>query len=115
MTLSLPIRTCASMRARVKHDESTLANVLMDAITATQDDLPDLVAKVRKQFRTDGLFVRKEAKDVEERSTVTFNMRVQNVRALDNLAEQLAAESRSQMCRAALDAYLADPDESKET
>lgn len=27
------------MRARVKHDESTLANVLMDAITATQDDL----------------------------------------------------------------------------
>ena len=36
------------MRARVKHDESTLANVLMDAITATQDDLPDLVAKVRK-------------------------------------------------------------------
>lgn len=106
VSLSLPVEMCSAWRARVKRDDSTLADVLMDALVATQDDLSVLVGELRAKPRSDGLFVRKERKPSEDLSTVPFKMATGNLEVVDNLQQDVGAESRSQLCRAALGAYL---------
>ncbi len=108
VTLSLPVEICAAMRERVRRQDTTHADTLMDAISANVERLSPLVSALRRDDRSDGLFVRKAPREVEARSTLPFRMRAQNVAVIDRLVDEYGAESRSQLCRAALESFLQD-------
>lgn len=111
VSLSLPTALCTATRAHIKEHDTTIAETLMDAIVANHARLPALVDRLKRQHRNDGLFVRIEARPEEERSPLTFRMLGRNLSVIDGLVVKVGAENRSQLCRAALEAYLqSEPD-----
>lgn len=108
VTLSLPVPLVQRLKRYAKDHELAYANVIMDAIVAHRDELGALVAHLRPNVASDGIFVRTTPRKSAERTTLSFRTRRANVIALDELweSEEIAAENRSQLCHAALDAYL---------
>jgi hypothetical protein len=108
VTLSLPVPVVQRLKRYAKDHDLAYANVIMDAIVAHRDELGTLVSHLRPNVASDGIFVRTTPRKSAERTTLSFRTRRANVVALDELweSDEIAAENRSQLCHAALDAYL---------
>lgn len=106
-TLSLPVSVAAKLRDRAARDETSQADVVMDAVSATRDDLGHLVAVAQPVSTSDDLFVRRAGRHSDEPlTTLSLRMLAGNLDAIDQLVEEHAARSRSQLCVAALRSYL---------
>ena len=118
ISVSVPSSVATLWRGHSQRMKRSLVDVVLDAIKANEDRLPDIVrahqsaTRMGRQVVSDGLFLRTaEAEDVESDDpyvTVPLRMLSTNVDVLDSLAYKAAAESRSQLVVAALNAYLAD-------
>lgn len=107
-TLSLPVRLVEALKARATNDRITQVDVLMDALVAAKQELPDLVQVPENRASEDGLFVRRRAVVSEPTATLSIRMLSRNVDAIDELVASHGAKSRSALCAAALNRYL-DP------
>ena len=109
ITLSLPAALVVALKARAREDRATQPETLMDALSATQERLADLVAQAHTPVVSDGLFVRKQTRaSSEPMATLSLRLLSGNVEAIDRLAASSGAPSRSALCAAALRAYLSD-------
>lgn len=111
ITLSLPAALIQDMRAKARRDGITQPDVLMDALVACRDQLPDLLEKNGAGTRTqsDGLFLRQAnapAAATEPLGAVTLRLLGPNIDTIDALARESRAASRSALCAAALREYL---------
>lgn len=108
VTLSLPVTLVQRLKRYAKAHEATYASVIMDAIVSNRDQLAFLVSRLRPDEESDGIFVRTAPRKIEDRTTISFRTRRANVSALDELAksDEILAQNRSQLCHAALDAFL---------
>ena len=108
VTLSLPVAVVQRLKRYAKEHDLAYANIIMDAIVAHRDELAALVSHLRPDVASDGIFVRTTPRKSADRTTLSFRTRRANVVALDDLweSDEIAAENRSQLCHAALDAYL---------
>lgn len=107
-SLTLPVDLIARVRERARSEEISQADLLLDAISATQDSL-DVSEWQDTQARTDdGLFVRTPTREQHGPvATLSLRLRGENLQAIDGLVERLGAPSRSALCAAALRTYLA--------
>lgn len=108
VTLSLPAHVVQSLRDRARRDGVSQPDVLMDALIAAQGRLPELLAHAEAKVHTDGLFIRRSPgkRRDEPLSTLSLRLLSPNVDAIDDLANKVAAPSRSALCLAALEDYL---------
>lgn len=106
VTLSLPTALAEATTTFAKKHSVTYPDLVMDAIVASHDELAALIAKANTKAESDGLFVRTQRSTAGPRSTRSFRMRRDNLEVIDQLAEKVAAESRSQLCRVALERFL---------
>lgn len=106
--LSLPTSLLAQFRERARSTGVTQPDLLMDAISAAQGQLHDLVKPADAPV-DDGLFLRRPSTKAEEPlATLTLRMLAPNVAVVDDLVQSTGAPSRSALCAAALRHYLAD-------
>lgn len=114
VTLSLPASLVALVRARARADQVSQPEVLMDALAASQDRLDELLEAAVAPPRSDGLFLRRATQHVpaEPMATLSLRLLAPNLEAIDNLATDHEAPSRSALCAAALLDYLTDKDSS---
>lgn len=106
LTMTMPADLIPQIRDRARSDGITQPELLLDALAATQEALPQAFAAEQAPPR-DGLFVRRPSR--ENRAPVaTLSLRIleENLAAIDDLAEKVAAPSRSALCAAALRLYL---------
>ena len=118
ISVSVPSSVATLWRGHSQRMKRSLVDVVLDAIKANEDRLPEIVrahqsaARMGRQVVSDGLFLRTAESDDAESDdpyvTVPLRMLSTNVDVLDSLAYKAAAESRSQLVVAALNAYLAD-------
>ena len=108
ISLSLPLPLVKALKDRARTDRITHADVLMDAVTAQRSDLPTLLQEIKPQTHDDALFTRHHRNHTTP-TYVALSLRMlsKNVTALDELTQHYAADSRSQLCAAALTGYLA--------
>lgn len=108
VTLSLPVTLVQRLKKYAKANEASYASIVMDAIVSSRDELALLVSRLRPDEESDGIFVRTTPRKAEDRTAISFRTRKANVTAIDNLAasDEISAENRSQLCHAALDAFL---------
>lgn len=116
ISLSVPSSVATAWRTHSQAKRHSLVDVMLDAISAHRDRLPDLVRAHQAATRqaglpvSDGLFLRTSspAEDGgEPYVTVPLRLLSTNVDTLDALSYETAAESRSQFVVAVLAAYLA--------
>lgn len=106
-SLSLPVGLVERARSYVRaHPEKTNADVVIDALIDKSDDLAALVEPLKVKEYTVGLFRRKAPQEVKNHSALPVRMSPENWAAIDKLVEQKKADNRSQLCVAALDAFL---------
>lgn len=106
VTLSLPTALAEATTTFAKKNSVSYPDLVMDAIVASHDELHELIAKANSTAESDGLFVRTQRQTAGPRSTRSFRMRRDNLEVIDQLAKKVAAESRSQLCRVALEKFL---------
>lgn len=109
ITLSLPSMVVRQIKERARADGIPQAEVVMDALLTTRDELGQLLEQHHQPAISDGLFVRRVGArrgESEPLSTLSLRMLSSNVEAIDGLATAHGAPSRSALCLAALRAYL---------
>lgn len=109
VTLSLPANVVQSLRERARRDGVSQPDVLMDALIAAQERLPELLAHAEtRMIHSDGLFVRRSPAKRRPEPLATLSLRLlsPNLDTIDDLAIKVAAPSRSALCLAALEDYL---------
>jgi hypothetical protein len=109
--LQLPNSTADRLRDSARQRGVTYKELALDAVEATADRLPDLLAAQRPKARAGGLFAgERVAAQVrpEGRRQVSIKLTESSIAALDDLASKHGARSRSELVATALDAYLAD-------
>jgi hypothetical protein len=109
--LQLPNSTADRLRDSARQRGVTYKELALDAVEATADQLPDLLAAQRPKARAEGLFAgERVAVQVrpEGRRQVSIKLTETSIAALDDLATQHGARSRSELVATALDAYLAE-------
>ena len=107
ITLSLPADLVTAFKTRARDDHTTQPETLMDALSATQDQLAELLTETQAPAVSDGLFLRKQTRaNNEPMATLSLRLLSDNVDAIDRLATSANASSRSALCAAALRAYL---------
>ncbi|WP_182262667.1 hypothetical protein [Rhodococcus sp. UFZ-B548] len=106
VTLSLPTALAEATTTFAKKNSVSYPDLVMDAIVASHEELPALIAQANNKAESDGLFVRTHRSAAGPRSTRSFRMRRDNLEVIDQLAEKVEAESRSQLCRVALERFL---------
>lgn len=105
-TLSLPVDLVSQVRERARAEGVVLGELLLDALTATREDL-------RGQFKdnqaavSDGLFVRRSRR-ASNGATAHLGVRLlaENLDVIDKLVAEVGAPSRSALIAAALRMYL---------
>lgn len=105
-TLSMPVAVLQALKARAAADRVSQPDLLMDALSATHDQLENLVQKANPPQSDDGLFVRRSASESEPLGTLSLRMLSRNITAIDDIATNSGAKSRSALCTAALKEYL---------
>jgi hypothetical protein len=102
----LPAELADRFRAAAREQRISQVNLLLDALTATRDQLGELVAADQPK-PSDGLFARPAPRGGEVVSA-TLNLRTVsgNIDTIDRLADEAGAKSRSQLMRLALAHYL---------
>lgn len=110
ITLSLPGSLVLEFKERARATQVTQADFLMDALTAAQGRLGELLAAQDAATVDDGLFLRRAPlqRAPEPLSTLSLRLLSANVSAIDVLVDQAQAPSRSALCLAALRYYLAE-------
>lgn len=105
----LPAELADRFRAAAREQRISQVNLLLDALTATRDQLGELVAADQPKA-SDGLFARPAPRGGEVVSA-TLNLRTVsgNIDTIDRLAEEAGAKSRSQLMRLAVAHYLDNP------
>lgn len=109
--LQLPNSTADRLRDNARQRGVTYKELALDAVEATADQLPDLLAAQRPKARAEGLFAgERVASQVrpEGRRQVSIKLTETSIAALDDLTSKHGARSRSELVATALDAYLAD-------
>lgn len=107
--LSLPSSLLAQLRERARSTGVTQPDLLMDAISATHEQLQDLVSPAQDAPVKDGMFLRRPSvRTVEPLATLTLRMLAPNVAVIDELVASTGASSRSALCSAALRHYLTE-------
>ena len=109
--LQLPNDVADLLRVKARERGMTYKELTLDAIEATVDLLPNLIAAQRPRAREAGLFAgERVAAQVrpEGRRQVSIKLTEPSIRSLDELADQLSARSRSELVSVALSAYLAE-------
>lgn len=108
ISLSLPLPLVEALKSRARAERITHAEVLMDAVTAQQGNLTELIDNAKPHTQTDALFTRRQRQGgAPIYVALSLRMMSRNVSALDALTQQHDADSRSQLCAAALTGYLA--------
>lgn len=105
-TLSMPVAVLQALKARAAADRVSQPDLLMDALSATHDQLEHLVQQANPPQSNDGLFVRRSASESGPLGTLSLRMLSRNITAIDDLATNSGAKSRSALCTAALKEYL---------
>lgn len=105
ISVSLALPLAELLKARSQDTGQPKAQVVLDAVLRARHELSELVADRRRAAQwTDELFVRTATATTEPRTTVSLRMLARNVEALDDLAEQTGAASRSELITVALKA-----------
>ena len=112
ISLSLPASLVEEIRTRARRDRSTHAELLLDALTAAEEHLTELLEVAGPQETNEGPFLRRPARPVsaDPMSIFTVRMLSPNLDAIDAMVERSSAASRSALCAAALRYYLHTPD-----
>lgn len=111
-TLSLPAGLIAEVRERARRERISQSELLLDALSATQDELERLFKGEQERTRTasDGLFLRRPPRTrpgaTETLATLSLRLLGENLARIDDLVDRVGAPSRSAMCAAALRTYL---------
>lgn len=84
--------------------EITNGDLILDAIQATIDQLPDLIAPT--PVSADGMFARESRQHHVGKVQFSARLRGDNVAVIDELVDKFEAGSRSRLIEAALAAYL---------
>lgn len=106
VTLSLPTPLAEQSSAIAKKTSVSYPDLVMDAIVASHEVLRELIAAANAKASSDGLFVRTRRQSAGPRSTKSFRMRRDNLEVIDQLVQDAEAESRSQLCRVAMEHYF---------
>lgn len=108
VTLSLPAAIVTRVQERARADRMSQPEVLMDAVTAALENLPQLLESEATHPVSDGIFVRRPPRRSSPDPMATLSMRLltRNVDAIDALVTRYEASSRSALCAAALREYL---------
>lgn len=110
MTLSLPAAVVEALKLRARADGITQVEVLLDALSVSQDDLRDLVARSQEKPVSDGVFLRRSTrKPAEPKATLSLGVLAANIEAIDRISIEVGASSRSALCAVALRSYLGVP------
>lgn len=110
-TVSLPQSLRDQVRLAAATPGRTIAEVMLTAVEAAGDELKDLVDAERPPRPTSGRFpdrVPAIAMYTEARVVTPISTTQRNLNALDQIAKEVDADSRSQLLTAALRAYFAD-------
>lgn len=100
----LPVSLAQAFSERVKQEKTTNGDLALDAVEATIDQLPQLLAKPEPE-ETGGLFARPRTVTAEKTTQVTGYFIRSNRDTLDDLAAKHDC-SRSALLTACLRAYL---------
>ncbi len=107
ITLSLPAALVARLKERAATDRVSQPEVLLDALSATATQLPDLVRATHVRPTRSGLFLRTPPRGpAEPMATLSMRVLTRNVETIDALVQANEAPSRSALCAAALRRYL---------
>ena len=106
VSLSLPISLVGKIKERSQLERISQPSVLLDAISATHDQLGGILAAKTDSVAEVGLFVRRSTSSSEPTATFSVRLLAENVEVIDGLVTQLGAPSRSALCAAALEVYL---------
>lgn len=87
VTLSLPTALAEATTTFARKNSVSYPDLVMDAIAASHDELPELIAKAISTSGSDGLFLRAQRQTTCPRSTKSFRMRRDNLEVIDQLAE----------------------------
>ncbi len=104
----LPISLRDRLRERRSADATPFADIVLNAVEATADQLGVLVAARRPRTERSTLFVRNTRPELDSEPHVQVYLRLnaENLRVLDRLTQQHNAPSRSALIAAALRCYL---------
>lgn len=104
----LPLSLRDRLRQRRSADSTPFADIVLDAVEATADQLNALVAARRPRTERSALFVRNAGAppNPEPHVQVYLRLNAENVRVLDQLTTQHNSPSRSALITAALASYL---------
>lgn len=106
LTMTVPADLIPQIRDRARRDGITQPELLLDALAATQEALSQVFPN-EQELPRDGLFVRRPSRENRAPvATLSLRMLGENLAAIDDLAEKVAAPSRSALCAAALRLYL---------
>ena len=105
--ISLPPELIDQVRERARRDGVSQPDLLLDALSATQERLGSVFSEEARTPVSDGLFIRRP-RPGETKAVGTLSLRLieENIATIDRLAEQLGAPSRSALIAAALRLYL---------
>ena len=111
VALSLPTALVARVRERARQEHVSHPELLLDALTAAEAHLADLLADTAPATSSDGLFLRQAARPTSAPPRSIFSLRVlsPNLDTIDALVTRHQAASRSALCAAALEYYLRTP------
>jgi hypothetical protein len=102
----VPLEVSEQVRDLARRADLTNADVIFDAIEATQDDLPRLLAAAVIPAGNDRLFARAERRPVGKKVQISAVISPSNLAAIDGLVEKLGADSRSHLVEVALSAFF---------
>jgi hypothetical protein len=102
----VPLEVSEQVRDMARRADLTNADVIFDAIEATQDDLPRLLPAPVIPAGNDRLFARAERRPVGKKVQISAVISPSNLAAIDGLVEKLGADSRSHLVEVALSAFF---------
>jgi hypothetical protein len=102
----VPLEVSEQVRDMARRADLTNADVIFDAIEATQDDLPGLLAAPAVAAGGDRLFARAERRPVGKKVQISAVISPSNLAAIDGLVEKAGADSRSHLVEVALSAFF---------
>jgi len=105
--VQVPAHLLGPIKARRTEENLTTGELIIAALEATVDQLPDLLQT--RPMTGGGLFSPRAShvtRAADPLSSLNFRMRVEDFEVLDALVNRFNAASRSQLVAAALTAYL---------
>lgn len=102
----VPLDVSERVRDMARREDLTNADVIFDAIEASQEDLPRLLAAPVVPAGNDRLFARAERRPVGKKVQISAVISPSNLAAIDGLVKKLGADSRSHLVEVALSAFF---------